>query len=276
MATAKRSPKVPAAWAAWILALGLAGAPPVQAGVWTGESSSACITAPGDYDGDGNIDLSLKCGGAWLFYNDDGTNLKGIWTGGVPGELPVPADYDGDGDTDVVVFRNGAWLFYDYATGAPTQGVWTGAIGNPLPVDHDGDGRADLSVYVNGGWLFYNPDGTPLKGIWTGGVPGDIPVPGDYDGNGREEIVIFRGGAWLFFDFSTGNTFRGVWTGAPPYNGLPLQPAPLDYDGDGSLDFTVYTGGPWHLFRDDGSYLRGVWTGGVLGDQPISRRQHTQ
>jgi hypothetical protein len=258
------------------LALGLAlAAAPARADVWTGESSPACITAPGDYDGDGNVDMSLLCGGAWNFYNDNGTYLKGIWTGGVAGDLPVPADYDGDGDTDVVVFRGGAWLFFDYATGVNTSGVWTGTAGIPLPLDFDGDGRAELSVYTGGAWHFYNDNGTYLKGIWTGGVVGDIPAPGDYDGNGVDEVVVFRGGAWLFYDFTTGTNYKGVWTGASALPGRILEPAPLDLDGDGSLEFTVYGGGPWHLFNDDGTYLRGIWTGGVITDQAISRRQHT-
>ena len=51
------------------------------------------------------------------------------------------------------------------------------------------------------------------------------------------------------------------------------MPAPLDLDGDGTLEFTVYGGGPWHFYNDDGSYIRGVWAGGLQGDLPISRRQ---
>jgi len=252
------------------------GAAAARADVWTGEPSSTCIPAPADYDGDGDTDMSLKCGGAWHFYNDNGTYLKGIWTGGVPGDLPVPADYDGDGDADVAVFRSGAWLFFDYNSGASTGGVWTGSAGTPLPLDYDGDRRADLSVYAGGPWHFYNDNGTYLKGIWTGGVAGDIPVPGDYNGDGIDEVVVFRGGAWLFYNLQSGVNDRGVWTGASAQPGRKLEPAPLDLDGDGSLEFTVYGGGPWHFFNDNGTYLRGVWTGGVIGDQPMSRKQHTQ
>ncbi len=250
--------------------------PVTGAGVWTGQPSANCIPAPGDFDGDGRTDLALFCGGAWHFYRADGTYLKGIWTGGVAGEVPVPADYNGDGKDEVVVFRRGAWLAYDYATGAPTWSVWTGpgAAGEiPLAMDYNGDGRAELSVYVGGAWHFYRADGSYLKGIWTGGVSGDIPVPGDYSGNGVEEVVVFRGGAWLFYDFNTGAQYKGVWTGATSFNGDPLQPAPMDYDGDGALEFAVLAGGPWHTYNDNGTYRSGVWTGGVRGDKAISRRQ---
>lgn len=263
---------------AWGIALGsllwfLAGDAARGTGVWTGAPSPDCIPAPADYDGDGDTDLSQKCGGGWLFYDDHGTLIKGIWTGGVPGDLPAPADYDGDGAADVVVFRGGAWLFFDYASGAPGRGVWTGNTGIPLPMDYNGDRRADFTVFQSGAWLFYNGDGTPYKGIWTGGVSGDIPVPGDYRGMQRDEVVIFRGGAWIFFNLATGASEAGVWTGTPSHLGRPLQPAPLDYDGDGTVDFTVYGGGPWYFFRDDGSVLRNVWTGGIAGDKPLSRRQ---
>jgi hypothetical protein len=233
-----------------------------------------------DYDGDGGVEPSQLCAGAWHFYNDDGSYNKGIWTGGAPGDLPAPADYDGDGTDDIVVWRAGAWRFFDFASEAFDHGVWTGApphwLGGtslPVPMDYDGDGRAEFSVWSGGPWHFYNDDGSYNKGIWTGGVAEDLPVPGDYDGDGTEEVVVWRAGAWRFFDLSSGVFDHGVWTGAPPHwlGGTSL-PAPLDYDGDGYDEYTVWSGGPWHFYNDNGSYNKGIWTGGVAGDLPISRR----
>jgi hypothetical protein len=249
-------------------------------GVWTGHPGG-CTPAPMDYDGDGTDDLSLFCSnGLWHFYDDDGSYNRGIWTGGVAGDRAAPADYDGDGKDEVVVFRNGAWHFFDFATGALARSVWTGAptfsgTPRPVPMDYDGDGAADFSVYSGGPWHFFNDNGSYNRGIWTGGVAGDVPAPADYDGDGDDEVVVFRGGAWLFHDFATGalNTSLSVWTGAPAHwHGGTSLPAPLDHDGDGDADFTVYSGGPWHFFNEDGSYDQGIWTGGAPGDQPISRR----
>jgi hypothetical protein len=252
-------------------------------GVWIGEPAAGCIPAPADYNGDGRQEFAQLCAGFWHFYSDAGAYLKGIWTGGVAGDLPVPADYDGDGKDDVVVFRGGAWLFYSYQTGLATGGVWTGdpplwpgfTHSFPYPADFDGDGKADFSIYSGGPWHFFNPDGSYKKGIWTGGVVGDVAVGGDYDGDGVDDVVVWRAGAWLWYDYATGNYVpaKSVWTGAPAHftGGTPL-PAPVDVDGDGRLEYAVWSGGPWHFFTDNGTYDRGVWCGGVVGDLPVSRR----
>ena len=142
-------------------------------------------------------------------------------------------------------------------------------------MDYDGDGTADFTQLCNGAWHFYNDNGSYNKGIWTGGVAGDLPVPADYDGDGKENVVVFRAGAWLFFNFTTGafDAAKSIWTGAPPHwTGGTSLPAPLDYDGDGKMDFTVYSGGLWHFYNSNGTYNSGIWTGGVAGDKALSRR----
>jgi hypothetical protein len=98
-----------------------------------------------------------------------------------------------------------------------------------------------------------------------------VAVPGDYNGDGTDEVVVFRGGAWLFYDFASALNTSGVWTGAPAWTGTPL-PAPIDFDRDGVVDFTVFSNGPWHFYNDNGTYNKGVWTGGVAGDIAISQR----
>jgi FG-GAP-like repeat len=247
-------------------------------GVWTGGGGN-CIPVAMDYNGDGKTDFTQFCNGAWHFYNANGAYNKGIWTGGVAGDRPVPADYDGDGTDDVVVYRGGAWLFFTFATGAfdAAKSKWTGGGGSciPAPMDYNGDGKKDFTQLCSGAWHFYNGNGSYNKGIWTGGAAGDLPVPADYDANGTDEVVVFRGGAWLFYDFATGafDAVKSTWTGAPPHwTGGTSLPAPLDYDGDGKVDFTVYSGGPWHFFNGNGTYNKGIWTGGVAGDKALSRR----
>jgi exo-beta-1,3-glucanase (GH17 family) len=249
-----------------------------NSGVWTGGGGN-CIPVAMDYDGDGATDFTQFCNGAWHFYNANGGYNKGIWTGGVAGDRPVPADYDGDGTDDVVVYRGGAWLFYNFTTGAfdAAKSKWTGGGAGciPAPMDYDGDGTADFTQLCNGAWHFYNDSGSYNKGIWTGGVAGDLPVPADYDGEGTDDVVVFRAGAWLFYNFATGafDAAKSTWTGSPPHwTGGTSLPAPLDYNGDGKVDFTVFSGGPWHFYNSNGTYDKGIWTGGVAGDQALSRR----
>jgi hypothetical protein len=249
-------------------------------GTWTGAPGGSCIPAPMDYDGDGSKDFTLLCDLAWHFYNDDGGYNKGIWIG-IAGAVPVPADYDGDNTDEPAVFAGGAWHHFTFSTGAydAASSAWTGlpgGSGTPSPMDYDGDGTADRSILqTNGAWHFYNANGSYNKGIWTGGVAGDVPVPGDYNGDGTDQVMVFRSGAWLPYDFATGAylSAESVWTGAPAAAGSgTVGPAPLDYDGDAILDFTYYSGGAWHFYNGNGSYNKGIWTGGVAGDLALSRR----
>lgn len=176
----------------------------------------------------------------------------------------TPADFNGDRISDVVVYRKGAWIFQPGGSG-----VWTGQTSPnciPAPADYDGDGRTDFSLFCGGAWHFYRSNGSYLKGIWTGGAAGDLPVPADYNGDGRDEVVIHRRGAWVGFDYNTAQQIWSVWTGPGTSNAIPL---PMDYNGDGRADFTVYSAGAWHFYRADGSYLKGIWTGGQSADIPV-------
>jgi len=187
----------------------------------------------------------------------------------VPLNYDAPVDYNGNGTSEVPIFRGGAWLFYNYSDGSLLTSIWTGqggATSRPTLMDYDGDGSDEMTVYLNGAWHFFNDNGTYNKGVWTGNVAGDRPVPADYDGNGVDDPVIFRNGAWVFYDFTTGlwDSARSVWTGNGA--GGTAYPAPMDFDGDGTADFTIYTtAGAWHFFNDNGTYVKGIWTGFTNG-----------
>ncbi len=167
--------------------------------------------------------------------------------------------------------KRGFWLAlvgaFAVAAGVGAD-VWTGpGTGNcyPAPADYDGDGRTDYAQLCAGAWHFYNPDGTYLRGIWTGGLPQDRPVPADYDGDGRDDVVLYRDGAWLAYDPISGVPTWSLWTGG----GAGSIALPIDLDGDGEADFSAYLGGAWHFYNEDGSYLKGIWTGGHPLDIPV-------
>jgi len=59
------------------------------------------------------------------------------------------------------------------------------------------------------------------------------------------------------------------WTGVPEST---IFPAALGYDGDGGVDFTLYGFGLWLFNNADVGDYKGIWTGGVPGNQAVSRR----
>lgn len=169
-------------------------APPVDA-----------IPAPGDYDGDGCLDIGLKgSNGIWYIdYCANGLGLGstngGRWDAafanyGDNTAIPVPADYDGDGLTDIAVKDSSGMWAIDYA--ANKFGLWDVQVFGygfanavPVPADYDGDGKADLAIkdstgfwgidYTAGGY-----NGWDVQRTGYGGANA-VPVPADYDGDGH-------------------------------------------------------------------------------------------
>ena len=163
------------------------------------------IPVSGDYDGDGNADVTIYRNGLWfILRSSDGEQTAVSW-GGATQDVPVPADYDGDGKIDQAVYRDGAWLIRRSLDGGTTFVSWGGlAEGMVVPRDYDGDGKADLAVYRDGTWfIIRSSDGGFTINSW-GGLAHDIPVPADYDGDGRADISVYRNGLWFILRSSDG------------------------------------------------------------------------
>jgi hypothetical protein len=102
---------------------------------------------PGDYDGDGKIDISIyhESTGGWWIIPSSGVGPQGqvgaygVGWGG-PGFKPVPGDYDGDRKTDVAIYQtsNGGWWII-YSSDGSTYGMgWGGDISDaPLTTNPD-------------------------------------------------------------------------------------------------------------------------------------------
>jgi hypothetical protein len=242
---------------------------------------SASLAAPGDYDGDGGTDISVK-GSNGIWYIDFQANgFGGRWDAAYPGyggaaATPVPADYDGDGLTDISIKDTSGFWGIDYAWngfGSFDQFLFGYGFADavPVPADYDGDGLADLSIKDAGGlWAVdWAADGFHGWNDPVGGY-GDaswVPVPGKYDSDTKADRAIKNAsGQWFIDDSSNGwgkklcgfcpvtrwdHTYSGYGNGS-------AIPNAADYDNDGHADLSV-TGLNWYIDLWAPSYSFGAW-----------------
>lgn len=221
--------------------------------MWADNLGLAGATAvPGDYDGDGLIDLAVyhAASGKWFIRTVAGNVLAWALDWGFAGTVPVPGDYNGDGVSDLAVYHPtaGKWYILSLDGHVLAWGLgWGYAAAAIVPGDYNGDGHSDLAVYdsTTGSWFVRTLRGTTLAWRVQWGYPNASPVPGDYDGDGVDDLAVYdllRGtwyirrldGAILAWESGWG------YAGAAPVSG--------DYDGNGKSDLMVYDAsrGAWY------------------------------
>jgi CSLREA domain-containing protein len=190
------------------------------------------IPVPGDYDGDGDDDVTVfrESNSTWYVLG------VGPFQYGTTNDIPVVGDYNGDGIDDIAVFRESNNTWYIRGIG-PRQYGTTGDI--PVVGDYNGDGIDDVAVFrpSTNNWHIYG------QGFFAYGQSGDIPVVGDYNGDGKDDAAVFR---------PSNNTWyiRGI--GPFPYGTTGDIPVVGDYNGDGIDDIAVFRP------SNDTWYIRGI------------------
>src|SRR5262245_48124138 len=273
-------------------------APPVRASAPFTDSGNRFlpltgdITAWGDYDNDGDLDLVL--GGQMntgnnvydnfmkLYRNDGGTFAdSGTALPGIIGGTAEWGDYDNDGDLDLLVvgsyllriYRNEHGTLID--SGAELDGMESAAAAWG-DYDNDGDldfvvcvyafGRFITAIYRNNGGAFAD-SGIVLPGIARGSLAwGDYDNDGDLDlfmmgyaGNAILITRIYRNDDGTFAD--AGAALPTIQDGGGAWG---------DYDNDGDLDLVLVGDRQYELiariyrndqghFSNSGAALPGIW-----------------
>ncbi|MEP1096121.1 MAG: T9SS type A sorting domain-containing protein [Cyclobacteriaceae bacterium] len=232
-------------------------------------NDDAVVTAWGDYDMDGDLDLVLSSrsrNDLDLYNNENGVlTYHSIGVSGTNGGTLDWADYDGDGDLDLIVSRShqlgnsGTQYLRLYQNNAGTFTLVNDGLNNVgLPIrlshaavwgDYDQDGDPDLAVIMEDdldkirAMIYTNTDGTFTKLDVTLPVAEEGSLSwADYDQDNDLDLLITGFDRTAFECKSSiykneGGTFtdinaglQGVYAGSADWG---------DYDQDGDLDITI-------------------------------------
>jgi hypothetical protein len=236
----------------------------------TADFTGTLALQPGDFDGDGETDMSVyrPSQGLWSVRRSrDNTEMSVQFGSSAFGDIPVPGNYDGDQKTDIAVYRGGAWYILQ-SSNNQVRGVQFGLpTDKAVAGDYDGDGKTDIAVWrpENGAWyMLRSSDGQFAAINW--GANGDSPLASDYDGDGVTDLTVWRPstGTWYIRQSSDGN-LRAV-----PFGTAGDIPLVADIDGDKKADLVIFrtSTGVWHILKSsDGSYAAIPW--GTTTDIPV-------
>jgi hypothetical protein len=209
------------------------------------------IVGVGDFNGDGNPDISDGTPGIWFLNGTNVVQMSGLSNPGSTWKIVGIGDFDGDGKSDIL------WQATD-----GTPGIWlmngttpineTG-LANPGPSwkivgvgDFNGDGKADI--------LWQDTSGTP--GVWL--MNGTTPIAeaglsnlgsgwtavgtGDFDGDGRSDIIwqYADGTSVIWLMNGTSYTMQVSLSGS--VSGWRIV-GTGDFNGDGKSDVLWQSGG---------------------------------
>lgn len=239
--------------------------------------------ALGDFDGDGDVDLTLVSGVVPIVLENRGGGTLANVTAALPAPLPQNqraaafVDIDGDGARELLLtwtglarlfrWQNGA--FVDISGNLPA-GLAT--IHDATALDIDADGDEDLvcaGSFIDSGadQLLLN-DGTGHFTLATPFTGASFQVVAfDVDGDLDQDLVFARPGAQLWRNDGNGVFTNVSATHLPGNLGSPAYVTKGDVNGDGAIDLYIGTPGAERFLANDGTGHFTVATGvpGGLG-----------
>lgn len=234
---------------------------------------------PGDYDGDGAVDIGGFDSMAGLFrIYESRTKTLTAYAWGMEGDIPLQGDFDGDDVADVAIWRPSDGTFWiRRSTDGTAWAVQLGMTGDrPVCGDYDGDGKTDLAVkrgHNEEAATYYVLRSSDYQlMIAPFGYGNDWTVPGDYDGDGKNDLAVFRESNNTFYYLrssdGTARIQQFYWP-ANPYDVV----VPGDYYGDSRSDLCIWRMdriGTLSCYADGGDGPLYTFVFGVQGDNPVA------
>ncbi len=201
---------------------------------------------PGDFDGDGRVDLYVLSGGR-----------VSVWLGGVPDRAianlgswftnPGPNTFDagplcvGACDQIGYVDEGGSWrLAHEVAWSSSESNFFYGnPADTPFMGDWDCDGVDTPGLYRRSDGYAYlrNSNSQGVADIkFFFGNPSDIPIPGDFDGDGCDTLSIYRPSEQRFYVINrlgAGDAGLGFAEHSFMFGDPGDKPFVGDFDGNG-------------------------------------------
>ena len=233
---------------------------------------------PGDYDGDGMVDIALfdhQTHMFWILQSSTQTGRAVGW--GFNNDWPIHGDFDGDDMADVSIWRPSTGTFWILkSSDGQAMAVRWGMDGDkPVCADYDGDGITDFAVRRgnnNERAVFYLLRSSDQQVVTSGwGFGDDMTVPGDYDGDGKGDIAVFRpSNSGFYYLKSSDGTDVGVMLNIPFINGDRAVPG--DYFGNQTSDICIWQHevGNFRCLADGGYGAITTFHFGLTGDEPVA------
>jgi RHS repeat-associated protein len=242
---------------------GAGGVTSAQGTAVPGNWDVASIVAPGDWNGNDNVDLlTIDGAGAMNFHSGDGS---GAWGSGsfvsdgwdVYTNVLAPGDWDGDGKPDLLAMAPNGDVQLFAGTGSIALTPVDKGIVQSLYADEtrfgnfSGEAATDMIRYTGSQWLI-KPEGVgPWEHQATSIVPSANIIFADIDGDGIDDFVRHDGSQYTYAPDGKLGSWQTLFTSGVDISRMVVG----DFNGDGDEDLAAHLTGGWRV-RWSG---RGSW-----------------